>query len=75
MGSNQDNFYEKKESLNERKQFIFYRDGFPVTSSPINLSTTIGHQITRPDDATWIGRDTVAINHSKSRRLELFLVC
>ena len=26
------------------------------------------------DDATWIGRDTVAINHSKSRRLELFLV-
>ena len=25
-------------------------------------------------DATWIGRDTVAINHSKSRRLELFLV-
>ncbi len=36
--------------------------------------STIGHQISEPDDATCIGRDTVAINHSKSRWLELFLV-
>ncbi len=50
-----------------------YRDGFLVTSSPIHQSA-MGHQISRPDDATWIGRDTVAINHSKSRRFELFLV-
>ncbi len=49
------------------------RVGFLVTSSPIHQSG-IGHQISRPDDATWIGRDTVAINHSKSRRFQLFLV-
>ena len=50
-----------------------YQDGFLVTSLPIHQSA-IGHQISWPDDAAWIGCDTVAINHSKSRRFELFLV-
>ena len=50
-----------------------YRDDFLVTSSPIHQSA-IGHQISQPNDCTWICRYTVAINHSKSRRSELFLV-
>ena len=36
-------------------------DSFPVISPPINQST-IGHQITLPDDVTWISPDTVAIS-------------
>ena len=39
-----------------------------------SISHQYSHQISRPDDANWIGRNTVAINHSNTRWLEFFLV-